>query len=1151
MNALLRITGIIPFLCAIFLNTVVDLGHKIVIQNTIFKMYDASEQIYLTAIINALVLLPFILMFSLSGFVSDKYAKHRVMQTAAWVAVILTTCITLCYSMGWFWLAFSMTFLLAIQSAFYSPAKYSYIKSIFGQQNLATGNGWVQAVSIIGILLGTVLFSILFESLYPPHSVDKNDAIKAFTYIGYILVGTSVLELIMMYRLPHFTPNKTSQQFRPLDYLKGNMAKNNLKPVFNNRHIFLSIIGLSIFWSIGQVMLAAFPAFAKAQTGETNTIIIQATMAASGIGIAVGSIIAARFSKNYIETGLIPVGALGVSVGLAILPFLHSHLLMAIDFLFIGLMAGIFIVPLNAIIQFYAKDNHIGRTLAASNFIQNIFMLSFLLLTVIFAILGIDSKHLLLFIALIAFTGFSYTIYQLPQSLVRFIFSRLISSRYKTTVLGMKNIPASGGVLLLGNHISWIDWAIIQIASPRPIRFVMIKDIYERWYLKWFFDLFGCIPIKAGPGSHQSFKEIAQRLNQGEVVCLFPEGAISKNGQLSEFKRGFEKAAQAADSSVIILPFYIQGLWGSQFSLSNASLTRLPSSGLRRELLVAFGKPLNKSSTAHEVKQQVFDLSMQAWTSYTRSLPTLPEAWIDTVKQSKLNPWILDTLGKAISGTVALASSIALSHHIKKISPENTIGLLLPTSAGGMITNMSALLLDKTVVNINYTSSKDSIYSAIQQSNIKTIYSSRRFIAKLTARGIDLSSLFNEVDIIYIEDIYSSIKKIYIIGFTALIKLLPSYLLKKLFCNATDNQKTAAILFSSGSEGAPKGIELSHHNIMANIKQISEVLNTEKDDIVMASLPLFHAFGLTATQFMPLIQGLPVVCHPDPTDSANIGKAVARNKATILFGTSTFLRLYTRDHKIKPLMFNSLRLVIAGAEKLNSNVRENFRLKFGKIIYEGYGATETAPVTSVNLPDQINTDNWKIHQANKPNTVGMPLPGTHVKIVDPESFRELPNNTDGMILIGGPQVMKGYLNNPNKNAQAIKMINDTRWYVSGDKGHVDTDGFLIITDRYSRFAKIGGEMVSLSVVENAVKNSLNEESIGIMAMNMPDTKKGEKIILLAEKTIDIYTLKASMIEKKCNPLLIPSEVLFINELPVLGSGKSDFSAAKEYIINNI
>lgn len=1144
MNHLLKFNGVLPYLAVVFLNAFVDLGHKITIQNTIFKIYDGQEQVILTAIVNGLILLPFILLFSPSGFIADKYAKNSIMRISAWFAVGITIAITACYYLGLFWPAFMMTFLLAVQSAIYSPAKYGYIKSLFGKQHLAQANGIVQAVTIIAILLGTFAFSFLFEGLFPQGSTDPQHALKAIAPIGWLLVINSIIELVLAYKLPNFEHSENGELFKPADYLTGKSAVKNIQPLLKNDVIKLSAVGLAVFWSVGQVLLAAFPAFAKASLAIDNTIVIQGLLAATGIGITVGSWLAAKWSKGYIETGLIPLAATGIAVGLLILPGIETTTGHFLNLLFIGLMGGLFIVPLNALIQFNAKSCDLGKVLAGNNLIQNISMLGFLGLTAGFALYGLSSKSLLIITAFVAVAGGIYTIAKLPQSLVRIVLSLIMTRRYRVHVQGLKNIPEQGGVLLLGNHISWVDWAIIQIASPRPVRFVMLKAIYQRWYLRWLFDLFGVIPIEQGASSRKSLNTVADCLNNGEVVCLFPEGAISRTGHLGEFRKGFEKACEFANDDVVILPFYMRGLWGSQFSRSSEKLKTIRSSGLFRDLIIAFGEPLSKEAKADVLKRRVFDLSVTSWQEHVNNMNTLPEAWIETAKRVGSEMAIADTLGAPLSAHQALTAAIAFSRRMQTISKENNLGLLLPTSAGGVLANMAALLGGKAVVNLNFTASQEALISAIDQADIKTVYTSKRFINKLSRKGIELDEVLNNVNVIYLEELKASISKAEMITTWLMVKCLPARALKLLFSKARNADDTAAILFSSGSEGLPKGVMLSHRNIMANLKQTSDVLNTQSNDVVMASLPLFHAFGLTVTQFMPLIEGVPMVCHADPTDALNIAKAIAKYRVTMLCGTSTFLRLYIKNRKVHPLMLDSLRIVVAGAERLNPDVREAFQLKFNKPIFEGYGATETTPVASVNLPDALDNNYWQVQHGNKIGTVGMPLPGTSFRIVDPDTFEELLTGEDGMILIGGVQVMLGYLKNESKTSEAIREIDGMRWYVTGDKGRLDQDGFLTIVDRYSRFAKLGGEMVSLTSVEQQIRDVVNQEDLELVAVNLPDEKKGERILVLVAGIIDTEQVKKAMLQAGCNPLMIPAHWLRVDEVPKLGSGKTDFKQVK-------
>lgn len=1146
MANLFKFRGFLPYVVMIFLNAFVDLGHKIIIQNTVFKVYDGQEQIILTAIVNALILLPFILLLSPAGFCADKFPKNKVMRVSAWVAVGITLCITLFYYLGWFWPAFAMTFMLALQSAFYSPAKYGYIKELVGKDNLASANGVVQATTTIAILTGIFAFSILFEHFLANVVIsDTALLLENIAPIGWALVAFSMIELGVAYSLPQKQPVDEAMNFEWKDYTKGRYLKENVQVVTNREVIFLSVIGLSVFWSLSQVMLAAFPAHAKETMDVTNTILIQGTLACAGIGIMIGSIIAGRISKTYIETGIIPVGSLGIAVCLFLVPTVDSIYFQMLNFLVWGMCGGLLLIPLNALIQFHSDEEEVGRVLAGNNFIQNIFMLSFLGLTVLFAFVGMNSVGLFNILLIVAIIGTIYTIYKLPQSLVRFIVSYIIGHRYRLEVLGLKNMPEKGGVLMLGNHISWIDWGIIQMASPRPIRFVMIRNIYERWYLKWFLDIFNVIPVSAG-ASKGALQEINNSLNNGDVVCLFPEGTISRTGQLAEFQHGYEKAAE--DANAVILPFYIRGLWGSWFSRSSEKLKNIRSTGIKQDIIVSFGELLPIETTPENLKKRIFDLSIDSWEYYTSNLPTIGSAFIDTAKSNSDELTVADSIAGSLTSNKFLTSVLCFSRLIKKYSPEQNIGLLLPTSSAGCIANMATILRGKTVVNINFTASREAMQGAVTKAGIKSIYTSRKFMEKLVKKGIDLNDAFPDSNFIYMEDLKEEISKATGLKTLLTVMILPAGLLKLLYCKKVDINSPAAILFSSGSEGTPKGVMLSHRNIMSNLKQISDMLNTQDTDVIMASLPLFHAFGLTVTTFMPLVEGIPMVCHPDPTDAVNIAKAIAKYRATIFCGTSTFLRLYTKNRRIHPLMLESLRIVIAGAEKLSPDVREAFKLKFNKDIYEGYGATETTPVASVNIPDALDVNYWKVQLGNKLGTVGMPLPGTSFRIVDPESLEELPSGEDGLILIGGTQVMLGYLDDEEKTNEVITEIDGKRWYKTGDKGHLDEDGFLTIVDRYSRFAKLGGEMVSLTAVEETIRAALDKPELELVAVNLPDEKKGEKIVLMIAEEIQLEDIKKAMLEAKANPLMIPSDVKVVDKIPKLGSGKTDFKRAKQQFL---
>lgn len=1160
MKELFKRRGFTPYIAMLFLNAFVDLGHKIVIQNTVFKIYDGTTQSALIAVVNAMILLPFILLFSPSGHVANRYPKPRVMQYAAWAAVLVTLLITASYALGWFQTAFALTLILAAKSAFYSPAKYGYIREISGTENIAAGNGIVQATTTIAILAGMFVFSFLFERVLAQHPDAKTaDAmLQLMIPLGFLLVGNSIIELVLAYRLPTFPIEGSHSSFSLRDYFRGGYLRDNIKTLRDQRVIWLSIVGLATYWGLAQSLIAVFPTFAEERLQQHNTVAIQAMLAITGIGVMIGSLIAGRLSRHHIETGLIPIGAVGIASCIALLPTADHTASIAAIMLIVGIAGGLFIIPLNALIQYQASAEKIGTVLAGNNWVQNVTMLVFLAVTASASWIGLDSGGMFVLLTIVAIIGAGYTVSQLPQSFVRLIFTAVFRGAYRIDVSGFDRIPRSGGVLLLGNHISWIDWAMVQIACPRPIHFVMQREIYNLWFLKPFLKAFGAIPIASG-NSKSALLEINQLLKNGQVVCLFPEGAISRNGQLGEFRHGYERTIDGVEGCIV--PFYLHGLWGSQLSRASSKLNENRTRGIRRNILVAFGEALPIATRAAQLKQKVAELSIGAWQQQTDWLEPIPLAWLRTAKRNLRQRSVLDSNGASLSNFRFLIAVLLFSQLIKKYSKEKQVGLLLPTSSAGLIGNMAALLAGKTVVNLNYTASADAIDAALDKADIQTVYSSRLFVKKLEQKGVAIEAIFAGVRMRYLEDMKAGILA-HQLFITAGIALLPARWLYRLYGGFSRKQRptlddAAAILFSSGSEGTPKGVVLSHRNIVANCLQVSDVLNTQRDDVVVGSLPLFHSFGLTVTSFMPLLEGVPVVCHPDPTDVLGTAKAIARHKATVLCGTSTFLRLYVRNSKIHPLMLQSLRVVVAGAEKLAPDVRDAFKLKFNCDIFEGYGATETTPVASVNIPDQLDDRYWHVQRGQKAGTVGLPLPGTAFRIVDPQTLATLSTNEDGLILIAGTQVMLGYLHDAEKTAQAIVELDGQRWYKTGDKGHLDEDGFLVIVDRYSRFAKIGGEMISLSAVEAAVQKviaaaSINTDyAVDLLAVNVPDEKKGERIVLLYAANIDEDAMRKMMLASDTLALMMPAEYVQVPAIPKLGSGKTDGVAAKKLALEAI
>lgn len=596
MAGIWKVRGVLPYTIALFLNALTDLGHKIIIQNTVFKIYDDQVQIIYTAVLNALILLPFILLFTPSGYISHRFSKVRVMRYGAFAAVLITLLITLCYYQGWFAAAFVLTLILAAQSAIYSPAKYGYIKELGGEKGLSALNAIVQSFTTIAILSGIIGYTVLFENaLIAPYAAES-DILRQIAPLGWLLVGGSVVEFLLTLRLQdHAVP--AAVQFNIKKYLTGRYFGKNWRLIRRKREIFEAILFLSLFWSISQVILAVFGAYAKSTLGIQNTIIVQGLMALAAIGIIIGSFIATRFSRHYLHRGLIVLGALLLALTLAILPHTHSLAMIGATFFGFGIGGAMLIVALNALIQSNTPDVHLPFVLAGNNWVQNIFMVAALALTTLFAYLGFDA--LLIFYAMLGVSVLlsigAMTRYK--DYFIWLILERLLSLRYNIIPMNTHNVPREGAVLMLGNHVSWIDWILAQIGVERRIRYLMERSIYEKPVIRSIMEIGEVIPISS-TGAKEAFKNARNRLENRDIVALFPEGGISHDGDIGKIYPGYRVIA--AQQKGVIVPFYIDGIYGSVFSRSPKRHVS-SRSWFKRNVRVIYGEPIPMDSDPETV----------------------------------------------------------------------------------------------------------------------------------------------------------------------------------------------------------------------------------------------------------------------------------------------------------------------------------------------------------------------------------------------------------------------------------------------------------------------------------------------------------------------------------------------------------------------
>lgn len=598
-----KVVGVINYIVVIFLNAFTDLGHKIIIQNTIFKVYDGDMQVMLTAVVNALILLPFILIFSPSGFLADRFPKNKIMEYSSIFAVVITLGITYSYYNGHFIMAFIMTFMLALQSAIYGPAKYGYIKELVGAKYISSGNAVIQATTTVAILGGIIFYTVLFEGMYSDTLVTEGEILQAIAPIGWLLVLSSIVEWFYASRLPNKMKEASKRHFKVKRYLGGAYLRKNLKMITRKQEIFDAIIALSLFWSISQVVLAIFGEYAKSNLGVTNTIYVQGVMALAGIGIVVGSIMASKYSKYYVNMGLVGLGASGMTMVVFLVPLIKSMALIAPLFMLFGVFSGFLTVPLNARIQLLAPRVHLGIILAGNNFIQNIFMFTFLVLTTVFAYKGIDTEILFYFMGIV---GIYLSFMTLRHYFVDTFWAKMLiigSLRHKYIYHGLENIPKDTGALLLCNHVSWLDWIILQLPFKRHLNYMMEKEIYHWPFFHAFFKKGEAIPISSR-ASKDAFNEAYNRLLTGKLVGIFPEGSISKDGKLSHFHRGYELIPTDYDG--VIIPVFIDGVFGSLFSSYKKGTKKY--FWQRRVINVYYGEPLSSTTDATELQAVIREM---------------------------------------------------------------------------------------------------------------------------------------------------------------------------------------------------------------------------------------------------------------------------------------------------------------------------------------------------------------------------------------------------------------------------------------------------------------------------------------------------------------------------------------------------------------
>ncbi|MDR3772431.1 MAG: AMP-binding protein, partial [Terracidiphilus sp.] len=710
---------------------------------------------------------------------------------------------------------------------------------------------------------------------------------------------------------------------------------------------------------------------------------------------------------------------------------------------------------------------------------------------------------------------------------------------YRVKVLGRDNFPDKTGALLVCNHMSFVDALLLIASTDRPIRFLMYKGIYDNKFIKPFARAMKAIPISSEQRPRdmiRSLRTASEALRQDDIVCIFAEGQITRTGQLLPFRRGLERIMKGVDAPII--PVNLDGVWGSIFSFERGRFLWKMPRRIPYPVTVSFGQPMPPASTAIEVRRAVQELQAEAFQQRKRRMRTLDRAFVRTARRFPLRFMMADGKTPKVTFGSALTKAIYIARRLRPLIGERQmVGLLLPPSVGGALTNYALMMLDRIGVNLNYTASSEGIASCAGQCGVDVVITSRAFVERFPKLEIPGRTLF-------LEDALHAPRLAERLVSFGNAWLLPQGLLRKAIGARRTTPKTtvddlASVIFSSGSTGDPKGVMLTHFNIASNIQQVSQVFMLDGRDKILGILPFFHSFGFMAALWMPAVHGVGVVYHPNPLDAKVIGELVGNYKVTFLIATPTFLQAYMR--RCSPESFGSLQYVLVGAEKLPERVALAFEDTFGIRPLEGYGCTECSPVVTVNGRD-FRAPGFR-QVGGRRGKIGHPLPGVSVRVVDLDTGEPVAPGTPGMLLVKGPNVMKGYLGKPEKTAEVLH----DGWYTTGDVAVIEEDGFLTITDRLSRFSKIGGEMVPHIRVEDKLHElaGVTEQVFAVAAL--PDEKKGERIVV-------VYTVAAEklapILEKlaQCDlPALWKprsNQFFHVDALPILGTGKIDLRGVK-------
>ncbi len=1081
-----------------------------------YKMAADSQTVGIYSnIIAGIFILPYFLFSAFAGMLADKFDRAyltRILKVSEFALMFLAGIV---FSLQNINLLIVLLFLMGLQSTFFGPIKYALLPQMLRDDELVAGNAFVEGSTYISIILGSVLGTIL--------SVNASLV---------LLLLCAAIGIFSAYKIPQ---TGGVQPNLKLNYNIFYQIRDNLRLIRSHKIVFRAIIGATWFWILGAFFLTElFPLCSKVFNTEPQ--IITMFLILFSVGVGAGSVYCNKLLKGEVSVVYVPLSAIGLSVCAFIIYLLSSGyeatiepvslknfivqprgFLLSVSLFAFAFMGGLYIVPLNALMQKKAPAKYVASVIAGNNIINSLGMVCISVFAAVLTACGCQITDLFLYIAIISAGVAFYICRLLPEALIRSIFCTVLNLFFRVKVDGLTNLRKAGTkALIIANHVSLLDGVLVAAYLPRKITFAIDSDWGAKWYVKIFSGLVDFYPLN--PANPLSIRSLIDVINKGRTVMIFPEGRISVTGSLMKVYEGAGVVAQKSGAKII--PLRIDGAQYSKFSYLGDIIKTKMFPKIKLSILPACNIKADENLPARERRYKISLQLHDIMADMIYKTTNINEPLFNTLlKAEKLygseHKIAVDTAKKTLKYAQFLLKTYVLGTVYKQIfRNDKKIGVLLPNSLAGVISFFALHSAGKIPVMLNFSLGNKQFASCLNTVGLKQVVTAHKFIEQGKLERLVECLQMEGVNIIYLEELAAKI------GWRTKLKGLKKYLLREPV--KVIPEEPAVILFTSGSEGLPKAILLSHKNIQSNVLQIQLSVPFNSRDVILNALPMFHSFGLTVGTVLPLLHGVKTFFYPSPLHYRIIPEVAYDLQATAILGTDTFLYGYGR--MAHAYDFFPVRFAVVGGEKLKSRTAQLWMKKFGVRILEGYGTTETSPVISVNTPMYF-----------KENTVGRLLPQQQYKLEKVTGVEE-----GGRLLLKGDNVMFGYIL-PQEPHTVQK---GPEWYDTGDIVSFDNEGFLQIMGRAKRFAKIGGEMVSLTAVEQLLDELYPQAKQGIIAVE--DEKKGEKLVLITSaEEADLPTIRKYFQAQGISELWMPKEVRFMKNPPLLGTGKFDYLSAKK------